>query len=83
MPTRIDNLAPYAAELLTSAATPPGKGLVWDGEGKLVAADVVVQSDLAAYATISSVTLALATKADASGADAHTGDTTTHTESRW
>lgn len=37
MPTRIDNLTPYAAELLDFGGdTPaPGKGLVWDGEGKL------------------------------------------------
>lgn len=77
MPTRIDNLTPYAAELLDFGGVAPaaGKGLVWDGEGKLVAADVVVQSDLSAYATISSVTSALATKADASALSAHTAAT--------
>lgn len=77
MPTRIDNLTPYAAELLDfgGAAPTAGKGLVWDGEGKLVAADVVVQSDLSDYATISSVTSALATKADASALSAHTAAT--------
>ncbi len=59
MPLKIESSRWYARELVDFADGVPtaGKGLVWDAEGKLVAADVV--TDLSGYATTEDVSNAI------------------------